>query len=293
MMAETPRIFDRALVRRRRVRHAASLPDADFLLREIAERLAERLDDLTAAFPTAVALGARGGIARDALAGRGGIRTLIEADLDVRALAPGGLRLAADAEAAPFADRSLDLIFAAADLHVTNDLPGALIQCRRALRPDGLFLGAIFGPATLLPVRQAFLEAEAALGAPSSPHVAPYVDIRDAAGLLQRAGFALPVADTEIITVSYAEPFKALADLRQMGEANVLMERSRRPLRRDVLMAAMTRLQATAAGAGGRLAIPYEIVFLTGWAPAPTQQKPLARGSGQVSLIDALKPKDQ
>jgi NADH dehydrogenase [ubiquinone] 1 alpha subcomplex assembly factor 5 len=286
-METAPQIFDRKLVRRRRTRHAASLGDADFLLKEIAERLAERLDDLTTKFPTAVALGSRGGIAKDVLADRGGIIDLIESDL-----APPDNGVLVDAEVLPFKKASLDLVFAASELHVVNDLPGALVQIRQALRPDGLFLGTLFGPATLGPLRQAFLEAESMLDAPVAPHVAPFVDIRDAAALLQRAGFALPVADTEVITVSYGEPFKLLADLRAMGEANVLFERSRRPMRRDVLMKMMERLTEIAGGPDGRLSIPFEIVFLAGWTPAPTQQQPLSRGSGQVSLTEALKPKN-
>ncbi len=287
-MERAPYIFDRGLVRRRRARCAVGFAAADFLLREISERLAERLDDLTATFPTALALGARGGLARAALQGRGGVETLIETDLTAAVLPEAGPRALVDAEALPFRRGSLDLVFAAADLHVTNDLPGALVQIRQALKPDGLFLGALFGPATLAPLRQAFLEAEAALDAPAAPHVAPFVDIRDAAGLLQRAGFALPVADTETITVSYAEPFKLLADLRAMGEANVLAERSRRPLRRDVLLRAMAGLAERVTGPDGRIAIPFEVVFLAGWAPAPTQQRPLPRGSGRISLADAL-----
>jgi len=291
-MQPGPHIFDRQLVRVRRRRSASSLAGADFLFREIAERLAERLDDLVRTFPATLALGARGGVARAALEGRGGIETLIEADLAAAALGSEGPRVLVDAEALPFAGGGLDLVFAPMDLHVVNDLPGAFLQLRQALRPDGLFLAALFGPATLAPLRQAFLVAEAELGAPTAPHVAPFVDIRDAAGLLQRAGFALPVADTETIRVSYGEPFRLLQDLRAMGEANVLVERARRPLRRDVLMRAMAALAETAADGEGRIEIPFEIVFLAGWAPAPTQQRPLPRGSGEVSLADALKPKD-
>lgn len=292
-MNSAPEIFDRALVRRRRARAAQGLAAADFLYREVAERLADRLDDLAASFPTALALGARGGVARDALGGRGGIETLIEADLVRDALPAVGRRLVADPEFLPFDAGALDLIYAPFELHAVNDLPGALSQARRALRPDGLFLGALLGPATLAPLRQAFLEAEAALDAPASPHVAPFVDIRDAAGLLQRAGFALPVADAETITVSYGEPFKLLADLRAMGEASVLTARSRRPLRRSVLMAGLARLKELADDGEGRIAIPFEIVFLGGWAPAATQQQPARRGSGAVSLVQALKPKPE
>lgn len=291
-MDSAPRIFDRDLVRRRRARAATTFGDADFLLREIADRLGDRIDDLTVRFQTALALGARGGAARGALAGRGGIETLVETDLAQATLVGDGPRAVMDAERLPLADASLDLVFSPTDLHVANDVPGALVQIRRALKPDGLFLGTLFGPATLAPLRQAFLEAEASLGAAASPHVAPFVDIRDAAGLLQRAGFALPVADTEIITVSYGEPFKLLADLRAMGEANVLVERSRQAMRRDVLMAAMARLTELADDGAGRLAIPFEIVFLAGWAPAATQQQPARRGSGEVSLVEALKPRE-
>ncbi len=291
VLEPAPDIFDRTLVRRRRMR--ARLADADFLLAEVAERLAERLDDLTPRFPTALALGARGGVARKALQGRGGIARLIEADLDAALLAGAAEAVALDAEFLPFGEQTLDLVFASLDLHVANDLPGALLQIRRSLRPDGLFLAALFGPATLAPLRQAFLEAESALDAPAAPHVAPFVDIRDAAALLQRAGFALPVADTETITVSYGEPFRLLQDLRDMGEANVLRARNRQPLRREVLLAALARLQEIAAAPDGRLAIPFEIVFMAGWAPAASQQQPARRGSGQVSLADALKPKTE
>jgi len=287
-MAAPPRIFDRGLLRHRRARSVESLAHADFLLAEIADRLAERLDDLTGSFPTALALGARGGVARRALEGRGGIQQLIEAELARAALPTDGRRVVADAEALPFGQGRLDLVFAATDLHAANDLPGALAQIRSALRPDGLFLGTLFGPATLAPLRQAFLAAEAELGAATSPHISPFVDIRDAAGLLQRAGFALPVADTEAIDVSYGEPFKLLADLRAMGEANILTERSRRPLRRDVLMRAMSILTELASDGEGRLVVPFEVVYLAGWAPAPSQQRPLPRGTGEVSLADAL-----
>lgn len=214
---------------------------------------------------------------------------LIEADVAAAALPEGGQRILADGERLPFAAGSLDLAFAAGELHLANDLPGALVQIRQSLKPDGLFLGTVFGPGTLAPLRQAFLEAEAALDAPASPHIAPFIDIQDAAGLLQRAGFALPVADTETITVSYGDPFRLLADLRAMGEANPLVERARQPLRREVLMQTMARLQASAVGDDGRLAIPFEVVFLTGWAPAASQQQPARRGSGEVSLVEALK----
>ena len=286
-MEPTPIVFDAELVRRRRIRAASKFAEADFLLREVSERLAERLDDLTVRFPTALALGARGGVARDVLRGRGGIQRLFQAE---RA-AVGEIDLVASAEALPFGSERLDLVFAAGDLHVTNDLPGAFLQIRRALKPDGLFLGALLGPATLAPLRQAFLEAEAMLDAPTSPHISPFVDLQDAAGLLQRAGFALPVADSEVITVSYADPMRLLRDLRLMGETNPLARRARMPLRRDVLAATIARLSELTRQPDGRRLIPFEIIFLAGWAPAPTQQRPARRGSGQISLANALNPK--
>lgn len=287
-MPQSPLIFDPTLIRTRRLRALPDYENARFLHREIAERMAERLDALTARFPVTLATNGRGGVSADVLKGRGGIETLIEADAATSLLRDTGPRAVLSFETLPFTNGALDCVFAANELHQVNDLPGALVQIRRALRPDGLFLGAIFGPETLNPLRLAFLEAEAALDAPVSPHIAPTIDIRDAAGLLQRAGFALPVADTETITVSYANPFKLLQDLRGMAETNILHERSRRPLRRAVLMRALQLLQEKAAGPDGRINIPFEIIFLTGWAPAPTQQQPLRRGSGEVSMANVF-----
>ena len=166
----------------------------------------------------------------------------------------------ADEEFLPFADASLDLVISPLTLHTTNDLPGALAQIRRVLKPDGLLLAGLFALGTLAPLRDAFLAAEAALGQGSSPHVAPFTDVRDGGALLQRAGFALPVADAESVTVTYQNPMRLLADLHGMGEASVLAGRSRQNLRRDVLFETVQRLAGQA--------IPFEIVFLTGWAAA-------------------------
>lgn len=287
-MSQSPMIFDANLARARRLRALSEYGEASFLHQEIAERMAERLDDITHKFPITLATNGRGAVSAGVLKGRGGIETLIEADAAPALLQGTGARSVLSLDALPFANGALDCVFAANELHQVNDLPGALVQIRRALRPDGLFLGALFGPETLNPLRQAFLEAEAELDAPVSPHIAPTVDIRDAAGLLQRAGFALPVADTETITVSYANPFKLLQDLRGMAETNILLERSRHPLRRTVLMRALALLQEKTVGADDHLHIPFEIIFLTGWAPAETQQQPLRRGSGEMSLIKAL-----
>jgi len=278
-----PEIFDRRQIRRRRERAAAGFADHSFLYDEVCGRLAERLALINRQFPRALVLGARtGGLAAE-LQGCSGIETLVQADLSPGMLAEGqGPRVAADEEWLPFADASLDLVISPLSLHTVNDLPGALAQIRQALKPDGLFLGAMFGVGTLAPLRDAFLAAESALDVGSSPHVAPFTEVRDAGGLLQRAGFALPVADAEPVTVTYENPMRLLADLRGMAETNVLQGRSRQGLRRDVLLDAVARLAGET--------IPFEIVFLAGWAPDAGQQQPLAPGSGRVSLRDALAP---
>ena len=281
-----PTIFDRTLVRTRRDRAAASFPAHSFLYDEVCLRLTERLELMQRAFPRALVLGARTGGMAARLDGRFGIETLVQSEFSVpMARQAGGLPVAADEEFLPFADASLDLVISPLSLHTTNDLPGALAQIRRVLRPDGLLLAGLFGLGTLAPLREAFLAAETALNQGASPHVAPFTDVRDGGALLQRAGFALPVADAEPITVTYQNPMRLLADLRGMGEASVLAGRSRQTLRRDVLFEAVQRL-------AGQV-IPFEIVFLTGWAPHESQQQPLAPGSGRVSLARTLGDGDE
>ncbi len=277
-----PIIFDRALVRARRDRAAASIDEYAFLYDEVCQRLAERLELVQRSFPRALVLGARTGGMAKKLEGRFGIETLVQAELSEKmARRSGGMSIVSDEEFLPFADASLDLVVSPLSLHTTNDLPGALAQIRRALKPDGLLLAGLFGLGTLMPLKDAFLAAEAALGQGSSQHVAPFTDVRDGGALLQWAGFALPVADAEPITVTYQNPMRLLADLRGMGEASVLDGRSRQTLRRDVLFETVQRLAGQT--------IPFEIVFLTGWAPHQSQQQPLAPGSGKVSLATTLK----
>ncbi|MCA8927446.1 MAG: methyltransferase domain-containing protein [Alphaproteobacteria bacterium] len=277
-----PEIFDRRLVRARRERAAAGFGDHSFLYDEVCARLIERLALIQRGFPRALVLGARTGGLADGMRDGFGVETLVQADLSGAMLARAdGPRLVVDEEWLPFADASLDLVVSPLSLHVVNDLPGALAQIRRALKPDGLFLGALFGLGTLAPLRDALLAAEAGQGVGSSPHVAPFTEVRVAGSLLQRAGFALPVADAETVTVTYRNPMRLFADLRGMGETNVLSDRTRQGLRRGVLMEAAARLAGQA--------IPFEVVFLAGWAPAAGQQKPLAPGSGQVSLARVLK----
>lgn len=283
------RIFDRPAHRKRRDRAAGLVDRAEPILAETAARLLDRLDDTTRIFSRALDLGARHGVLAEGLRARG-IPFVAAADLSpamARRAARRGLPcLAADEEALPFADGSFDLIVSNLTLHWVNDLPGALIQIRRALAPDGLFLATLWGFGTLSPVREAFLAAEAEATGGASPRVSPFADLRDCAGLLQRAGFALPVADAETLTLAYASPLDLFADLRALGETNAVAARSRRPLPRAVLGDACARL---AAGIRGEdLAIPFVVATLTGWAPHASQPKALAPGSATARLASAL-----
>lgn len=265
-----PRLFDRALLRKRLDRAAAGYAQADFLQRRAATDLAERLAAIMQTFSVAVDLSARGGAFAEALAQEapGKVETLIEADLSPRMLAGrGGLRLVADEERLPFAEASLDLIVSALSLHWTNDVVGALIQARRALRPGGLFLGAFLGGVTLTELRQSLVAAEAEILGGAGSRVSPFADVADAAGLLQRAGLREPVADVDTVTVTYAHPLKLLADLRQMGETSVLAERHPKPLTRRLLARTFDLYAERFGDADGRIPATFEIVTLTGWAP--------------------------
>ena len=290
---QPPCIFDRALLRRRRDRAAAqgSGADHDFLFQEAGERLLDRLDDVTRRFSLALDLGCRdGGLAR-LLKGRGGIETLVQADLSaamLRGARRHGPAVQLDDEALPFRAATFDLILANLGLHWANDLPGVLLQIRHALKPDGLFLGAMFGAGTLQELRTILMEAEIAETGGGSARVSPFADLRDVAGLLQRAGFALPVADLETVTVTYPDLPTLLQDLRGMGESNLLLARLKRPTRRAVLAHAGALYRDRFSDADGRLVATFRLIFLTGWAPHDSQQQPARRGSGKIDLGTAL-----
>jgi SAM-dependent methyltransferase len=296
-MSGPPRLFDRSLHRRRLDRAAARYASASFLKARAAEDLVQRLEAVRRRFPLAVDLGARDGAVARALtqsAAKDKIDLLIETDLSLAMLrGRAGPRLAADEERLPFALQSLDLVTSALALHWTNDLVGALIQIRMALKPDGLFLGALLGGATLTELRQALTEAEIELTGGAGPRVSPFADAYDCAGLLQRAGFALPVADVDRVTVRYASPIALMADLRAMGETNVLLEASGRPLTRALIARASEIYAERFAGPEGRLIATFEIITLTGWAPHPDQPKPLRPGSAKMRLADALGTQEQ
>jgi SAM-dependent methyltransferase len=291
-MSAPPRLFDRALHRKRLDRAARGFADADFLHRRAGQDLAERLGPIMRDFPVAVELSARAGAFRAGLSeseAAGRIGMLVEADLSPAMLAARrGPRVALDEERLPFAEASLDLVVSTLGLHWTNDVVGALIQIRRALKPDGLFLGAFLGGATLTELRQALTAAETELLGGAGSRVSPFADVPDAAALLQRAGFALPVADVDRVNVTYEHPLKLMADLRQMGETNVLAERHPRKLTRAVLGRACEIYRDRFAGPDGRIAASFEIVTLTGWAPADSQPQALRPGSAKMRLADAL-----
>lgn len=242
-------------------------------------------------FPVAVDLGARTGAFADALGAsdaREKVDLLIEADLSGAMLGRRGVSVVADEERLPFAPDSLDLIVSTLSLHWTNDLIGALVQARLALKPDGLFIGAFFGGATLTELRQSLLSAEAELSGGAAMRVSPFADASDGGSLLQRAGFALPVTDVDRVTVRYAHPVELLRDLRAMGETNVLMERSRTPLTRRVLARALELYAERFTESDGRVRATFEIITVTGWSPHESQQKPLRPGSAKMRLADAL-----
>lgn len=281
-----PRVFDRPLLRRRR-RRAQALGAATFLIDRAAAELAERLSAVLRRFAVAADLGSPTDAVRRALGGL--VDTLVAVGAAPEHVgAHGGPRVVADEEALPFADASLDLVVSALALQAVDDLPGTLVQVRRALKPDGYFLAALLGGDSLTELRQSFAAAEADLEGGVSPRVAPFIDARDAGALLQRAGFALPVTDVDRVTVRYASPFGLMADLRRMAATNPLVERRRTPLRRATLMRMAETYAARFSDADGRVRASFDIVWLSGWAPHPSQPQPLRPGSAQVRLADAL-----
>jgi NADH dehydrogenase [ubiquinone] 1 alpha subcomplex assembly factor 5 len=291
-------LFDRRawrLHRDRAARQALTTGAVDFLHAEIADRLLDRLEIVNRQFAEALDLGARDGRLARALAERPGCVRVVAAEpamsfLD-RMPSP---RVVADPELLPFRDASFDLIASNLALHWAADLPGALVQIRRALKPDGVLLAAMLGGATLVELRTALLEAQLEEEGGVSPLVSPSIELADAAALLQRAGFALPVADSERITVTYPDMLALLRDLRGMGETNALAARRRANglggLRRATLARAALIYAERFGDAAGRIPATFDVLFLCGWAPHPGQPQPLPRGSATARLADVLKP---
>jgi SAM-dependent methyltransferase len=271
-MPAPPRLFDRDLHRRRLDRAAKTFESANFLKVRAAGDLVERLEAIVRDFPVCVDLGARDGSFARALAAspaRERVGLLIEADLSAAMLRPHtGPRVHLDEERLPFADGSLDLVVSSLALHWVNDLPGALIQIRRALKPDGLLLGAVLGGETLNELRAVLTQAELEVLGGASARVSPFLDGYDAVGLLQRAGFVLPVADVDRVSVRYPHPLKLLEELRAMGETSAFADRDGPRLTRAVLARAFDLYAERFAEKDGRLPATFDIVTLTGWAPA-------------------------
>lgn len=280
-MSDLSVVFDRALGRSR-LKRALAGDYPDFLLQRAAGDLEERLGAVLREFALAVDLGTPLPVVAPVLAGKTG-RLLRMAEAE-----GGGADLVGDLESLPFAAASLDLAVSLLALHGVNDLPGALVQIKRTLKPDGLFMACLLGGRSLQELRQALLEAESETTGGVSPRVAPFADLRDLGGLLQRAGFALPVIDSEIVTVRYRDAFGLLRDLRAMGWANSLVARRKAPLRRETLLRAAALYAERFADPDGRLPATFEFVWLSGWAPHESQQKPLRPGSAKARLADAL-----
>jgi NADH dehydrogenase [ubiquinone] 1 alpha subcomplex assembly factor 5 len=281
-------LFDRSAWRRHRER-AADRGLVEFLHVEAGTRLLDRLDDIAHSFPTILNLGTPCGALSSGLALRAGIECIVAADPAVKFLSGNrDLAVVADPELLPFGVTSFDLVISALLLHWVSDLPGALVQLRRALKPGGLLLAAVFGGSTLIELRTAFSEAELAEEGGISPRVSPTVELADAAALLQRAGFAMPVADFDRITVTYPDLLALMRDLRGMGEANALSARRRSMLRRATLARAAAIYQERYGFADGSIPATFEIFFLTGWAPeaGPAGQRP--RGSTEARRVRNL-----
>jgi SAM-dependent methyltransferase len=280
-------VFDRAVLAQRR-RRAAALGPVTFLIDRVAQDLSDRLGAVLRRFDLAVDLGTPADTVSLALAGLKSVTTVVTVGPTVSARPGAALRVVADEEALPFRDASLDLVVSGLALQFVNDLPGTLIQIRRALKPDGLFLAAVAGGETLTELRQTFADAEAQIEGGISPRIAPFVDIREMGALLQRAGFALPVTDVDRVTVRYDSAFALMRDLRQMGATNVLAERRRTPLRRATLLRMAEIYAERFADPDRRLRATFEIVWLSGWAPHESQQQALRPGTAGTRLADAL-----
>jgi len=284
-------IFDRSLLRERRNRAAAHLSEYAFLHEWTLRNILERLSLIKRGFPLALVVGARSPALMAPLKLAGGIETLVAGDLSlpmIRAAGQGFPALQLDEEFLPLGLETLDAAINILNLHTVNDLPGALLRMRQALKPDGLFIGAMLGGETLYELRHSLMQAEMALSGGVSPRVAPFADKQQMGALMQRAGFALPVVDSEIVTVSYQTPMNLMRELRFMAENNIIAGRSRTPASKGLMMEAARHYAEHYADADGRVNATFEIIFLIGWAPHESQPKPLRRGSAERSLEDAL-----
>ena len=299
MMSEPttiPKLFDSAAQRRNRGRAAADFGGYDFLKREATGRLADRLELMRRDFPLCLDFGCHDGVLTGEFAGSGKVGKVIQADPApefAACAAAAGPSVAVEYDRLPFAEASFDAVFSCLLLHWVDDLPGVMAQIRRLLKPDGLCLVSFLGGATLSELRASLLEAEQQLVGGANPRAAPMADVRDAGGLLGRAGLALPVADSDRLTITYPDMFRLMADLRGMGEQNALAGRSRAPSRRQLFFRAAEIYRDRFALPDGRIPASFEIITLTGWAPHGSQQVPLRPGSAAHRLADTLGTTEQ
>lgn len=285
----TPVITDRQLLRRRIARaYRDSAGNRGYLVDSVIDDLEGRLASVNRRFPKAIAMNGFSGRLADKLAGNEKTDIVYRMELCAELIGPDRRAFVGDEEWLPIAPASVDLIVSPLTLHFVNDLPGALLQIRQALRPDGMFLAALLGGATLSELKHVFTQVEAGLRGGAGPRFLPLADIRDLGALLQRAGFALPVADRDIITVRYDTAIDLMQDLKAMGASNPLADRERRFMRRDVLASVAELYRQRYSDPDGRIRATFEIISLSGWAPHESQQKPAARGSAQISLADYL-----
>jgi SAM-dependent methyltransferase len=293
-MSGPARIFDKPLLdRHRRRAFAAATAGADFLYRAAADDLIERLASVKREFASAAEIGSPNTYLADRLR-ESGVGSVIRLDRAPESFADRRHPvIVADPEVLPLAPASLDLVASAVHLQWVDDLPGALAQIRRALKPDGLILASLLGGETLMELRQALTAAEVEIAGGAAPRIAPFTELRAAGALLQRAGFALPVIDLDRRTVRYDSALHLMRDLRAMGAANALVERDRRPLRRAVLIRAAEIYADRFSDPDGRVRATFDLISLSGWAPAESQQRPLRPGSARVRLSDALKTAEQ
>lgn len=288
--AASPVVFDRDALRTRRNRAAARDGDYDFLHRWAMKEMAARLSMVRRAFPRALQIGARAALP-DARAA--GIETLVTLDLAEKNLKGAPAAVHGDEEFLPFADGSLDLALGLLTLQGVNDLPGALVQIRRALKPDGLFMAAMLGGETLFQLRDALARAELDLSGGASPRVFPFADKQQMGALMQRAGFALPVVDSDLLTVTYDHIFRLMDDLRGIGDTAAMTQRPRGLSSRALFARAGDIYRDLYSSADGKIEATFEIIFLSGWAPHEAQQKPLRPGSADHRLADALRTQEK
>jgi SAM-dependent methyltransferase len=268
-----PRLFDRALLRAR-IDRARRIGPVTFLIERVVEDMADRLQAVMRGFSDVAEIGSPGELLRKPIADR--FKSINRIELD-------------QSETLPLEPESIDLALSALALQFVNDLPGVLAQIRRALKPDGLLLAAMIGGDTLTELRQSFAAAEAECEGGASPRVAPFADLRDIGGLLQRAGLALPVTDVDRVVVRYDSAFALMADLRAMGATNILIERRRAPTRRATMLRMAQIYAERFADPDGRIRATFDIIWLSGWAPHDSQPKPLRPGSAKASLEAAVK----